>query len=386
MKLEGQSIRRSECREIGMMSRTAQVLTGDVLAAASGDRQAYGRIVAGYGSLVCSIALAITGDRDASEEVGQDVFLAAWKDLPRLKNPASLLPWLRQMTRNKARDVIRARVTHRRFHVTQAHADHALESVIAPNPDVSDQMLEREEHEVLGDAIAALPDETREVITLFYREGESAAHVAALLGLREDAVKKRLSRARSVLREALSRRFGQVLLSTAPSALFTDRVLHAITTGLPVTASAAGKVAAAKAAKAGASALLVKLAAFLGPAIGLVGGLIGLFITTRRDELKASDGRRRTQIRTLAVARGLLLLMSSGAFLLHSFGHGSARLVVGLAGAFMIFESLAATLIRDRMFSAEVSARRSRTGVIAGVLAVLGAAMVLLALFFHGRP
>ena len=77
-------------------------------AARSGDRAAYGRIVAGCQNTVTAIALAITRDVPASEDIAQDAFLSAWQHIRRLQNPASFLPWLRQITRNLARDHLRA--------------------------------------------------------------------------------------------------------------------------------------------------------------------------------------------------------------------------------------------------------------------------------------
>jgi len=64
-------------------------------AAARGDRDAYGRIVAGCQSTVTSIALAIVRDVPASEDIAQEAFLSAWQHLRKLHNPASFLPWLR---------------------------------------------------------------------------------------------------------------------------------------------------------------------------------------------------------------------------------------------------------------------------------------------------
>src|SRR4051794_5851125 len=78
-----------------------------VRAAAQGDAEAFARLVDASRTLVCSIALAILRDVEASQDVAQDVFLAAWRDLGKLRNPASFLPWLRQMTRNRAHHVLR---------------------------------------------------------------------------------------------------------------------------------------------------------------------------------------------------------------------------------------------------------------------------------------
>ena len=77
-------------------------------AAQRGDRDAYGRIVLACQNAVTAIALAITRDVQASEDIAQEAFLKAWKHLGSLKNPDSLLPWLRQITRNLARDHLRS--------------------------------------------------------------------------------------------------------------------------------------------------------------------------------------------------------------------------------------------------------------------------------------
>src|SRR3546814_4859298 len=69
-------------------------------AAARGDRDAYGRIVGACQNAVTAVALAITRDVPASEDIAQDAFLAAWQNLKRLQNPSSFLPWLdRKSTR-----------------------------------------------------------------------------------------------------------------------------------------------------------------------------------------------------------------------------------------------------------------------------------------------
>ena len=96
-----------------------------VRAAAQGDAEAFARLVDATRTLVCSIALAILRDVEASQDVAQDVFLAAWRDLGKLRNPASFLPWLRQMTRNRAHHVLRGRVRRRRV-ISDAEADGLL--------------------------------------------------------------------------------------------------------------------------------------------------------------------------------------------------------------------------------------------------------------------
>src|SRR6187551_515841 len=158
-----------------------------VAAAAAGDRSAFATLVSQTSGVVSSISLAIVRDIDVSRDVAQDVFLAAWRDLRKLRNPASFLPWLRQMTRNRAHHVLRASVrTNRR--VQFGADDEMLAAVADGRPDQSATLIAAEDRAALLEALAGLPDETREVVTLYYREGQSTAQVAMLLDLDEAAV------------------------------------------------------------------------------------------------------------------------------------------------------------------------------------------------------
>lgn len=61
----------------------------EVVAAMSGNREAYGRLVTQSQSLVASLALALTRDLATSEDLAQEVFLDAWQRLGQLRSPAS---------------------------------------------------------------------------------------------------------------------------------------------------------------------------------------------------------------------------------------------------------------------------------------------------------
>lgn len=216
-------------------------------AAARGDRDAYGRIVAACQNTVTAVALAITHDVPASEDIAQEAFLSAWQHLKRLQNPASFLPWLRQITRNLARDHLRA---NRQRPLDGETAELAIALAADPAPTPAQKIIEDERERAAAELISALPEDSREILLLFYREGQSSQQVAALLGLSDAAVRKRLSRARQDLREDLLKRFGEFARSSAPGAAFTAVVATALTVASPPAAAAgilsAGAVVGAK--------------------------------------------------------------------------------------------------------------------------------------------
>lgn len=270
-------------------------------AAASGDSAAYGRIVAACQNSVTAIALAIVRDVPASEDIAQEAFLSAWKNLRRLQNPSSFLPWLRQITRNLARDHLRARGRSPR---TIQDADAAIAMAADPDPCPAQRALDEERNAVARELISALPEDSRETLLLYYREGQSSRQVAVLLGLSDEAVRKRLSRARASVRAALLDRFGEFARGSAPSAAFASMVATAVAVASPP--AAASGILTAAAATAGAKTfgqVLLGAAGSIG--FALVGGFAGIWLGLRSQLKGALDDAERLALVRSAVVSAL---------------------------------------------------------------------------------
>ena len=232
-------------------------------AAQAGDSAAFGKIVSGCQNGITAIALAITRDVPASEDITQDAFLSAWRHLPRLRNPSSFLPWLRQITRNLSHDHLRRRRNERRY-------DGELEDILAvvadSAPDHPERMTRQQEEAVVAELIDELPEDTREILLIYYREGQSSKQVASLLGMQDAAVRKRLARARMSLREDMLKRLGEFACATAPTVAFTAIVIA----GLSVT-----QTAAAAGVSAASASLASQMASKASPVAGFAGKLFG---------------------------------------------------------------------------------------------------------------
>ncbi|MBN6150931.1 sigma-70 family RNA polymerase sigma factor [Xanthomonas sp. AmX2] len=249
------------------------LLQRELPAAARGCQHAYGRVVAACQNTVSAIALAITRDVQASEDIAQEAFLKAWQQLSRLNSHASFLPWLRQITRNLARDWLRAQ---RGRPMSGEAAEIALTMAADPAPSPAERLLRLEEEIVAADIISALPEDSRETLLLYYREGQQSQQVAALLGLSDAAVRKRLSRARASVREELLQRFGDFARGSAPGAAFAATLASSLLLAAPGTAGAAilyaGGAGSLGAGKLGAGGLGVSSLSG-GTALGSLGAL-----------------------------------------------------------------------------------------------------------------
>lgn len=276
------------------------MLQRELPAAACGDQTAYGRIVVACQNTVTAIALAITRDVAASEDIAQEVFLKAWQQLNQLKNATSFLPWLRQITRNLARDHLRA---NRNRPLSGESADLAIEMAADPSPTPSERLLQTEEEVVAADIISALPEESRETLLLYYREGQSSQQVATLLGLSDAAVRKRLSRARSSVREEMLKRFGEFARSSAPSAAFAAMVATALSVASPPAAAAS---ILGVSATVGAKTIgKIVLGSMGGIALGLSAAFAGMYLGLRRNLRGAIDAEERRALIRSAGFNGL---------------------------------------------------------------------------------
>lgn len=181
--------------------------------------------------------------------------------------------------------------------------DVALAAAVDARPTPVDSLLEDEERSILGEVLDALPDEAREVVILFYREGSSTRQVAELLGISEDAVRQRLSRTRMRIREEVLRRFGRTMTKTAPGAAFVTVVAGALT-GAAAPASAAVTMSAATGGASKLAAMAVAKGALFGGVLGVIGIVMGMsHLEPIFDEQEAEELRR---FRNLAIATMLL--------------------------------------------------------------------------------
>jgi putative glutamine amidotransferase len=126
----------------------------------------------------------LTGDAETADDICQETFLRAWTRAPRDAPPPVLAAWLRRTATNLALDELR-----RRARRPAAELD-GLASRVA------DGAGERE-------ALASLPLLDRAVLALRFHAGLTLRELGSVLGISEDAARKRVERARARLRTAL---------------------------------------------------------------------------------------------------------------------------------------------------------------------------------------
>ena len=233
-----------------MMSVTANNDAELVSGSLAGNRDAFGQIVVRYQSLVCSLAFSATGSLSQSEDLAQETFVTAWKQLAGLREPEKLRAWLCGIARNLINNSLRK---HGR---EPSHRAESLEEITeshSPEPLPTEQAISNEEQAILWRSLERIPENYREPLVLFYREHQSIEAVAQSLELTEDAVKQRLSRGRKMLHEQVLAFVEGALEKTSPGKKFTLGVVAA----LPLLATTAKSATAGATAAKGSAALKI---------------------------------------------------------------------------------------------------------------------------------
>jgi RNA polymerase sigma-70 factor (ECF subfamily) len=158
-----------------------------VIRARQGNATAFDELAMRHVRDLYRMATAMVGTADAGD-VTQDALLAAWRDLPRLRDPARFGAWVRRILMNRCRDVLRHRARH-------ASAELPPE-VMGSTSDVAG--VDRRMTVEAG--LAELTDLQRGVIVLHYLAGLTLPEVADTLRIPEGTVKSRLHQALAALR------------------------------------------------------------------------------------------------------------------------------------------------------------------------------------------
>jgi RNA polymerase sigma factor (sigma-70 family) len=285
-----------------------------------GNRDAFRLIVERYQTLISSLAYCATGNVSRSEDLAQETFVSAWKQLAELREPAKLRPWLCSIARF---------LISKEFRRQGREPDHAAESLeamdewVTPEPLPPDQAISDEEKAILWRSLERIPEIYREPLVLFYREQQSIEAVAQDLGLSEDAVKQRLSRGRKLLQAQFLAFVAGALNQTKPGKTFTLGVIAALPL-LATTAKAASVgVAVAKGGSAAAkttawggflqasSNILLGFVYWLAPVLPL-GGYIGYKMGGDRQHTERARRSVATFWRLMGVSMFLFVVLPLG--------------------------------------------------------------------------
>jgi RNA polymerase sigma-70 factor (ECF subfamily) len=178
----------------------------DVNLARAGDDTAFRRLVERHSRAVFQLAFRMTGSEPDAEDVVQDTFLKAYRELKRFESRASFGTWLHRIAVNCSYDLLRKR-PRQQAEALDAEGEDGGPAVVLEAAEVSrpDRLAFSEEvQRRVRLAMNQLSPAERSAFVLRHLEGRSIEEIGSVLGLQVSATKHSIFRAVQKMRRALT--------------------------------------------------------------------------------------------------------------------------------------------------------------------------------------
>lgn len=172
-----------------------------VAAALAGSQSAFERIVRRYERPIVGLLVRLTGDRALAEELAQDTFVKAFRNLSAFDPSRRLSSWLFRISHNAGVDALR-RASAAQNRPASLVGSEALPTDL-PAPPEPDPVERRALGEAIRQAFARLRPDQRTAIVLRYEEGLPFDDIARVLGIAEATARSHVHRARKQLAQVL---------------------------------------------------------------------------------------------------------------------------------------------------------------------------------------
>jgi RNA polymerase sigma-70 factor (ECF subfamily) len=171
------------------------------------DPDALGRFFERYVDHVFGLAHRLLGDREAAQDLTQEVFLKVYRAASQLDPGRDPTPWVTAITCNACRDVWRSGAYRMGRRSDSIEDDPSVSGRLAPGTnDPERDAIAGERERIVQEALQEMPPQLREVIVLHDWQGLDHREIASLLGIGHAAARKRYSRALGALAARLDGR------------------------------------------------------------------------------------------------------------------------------------------------------------------------------------
>jgi RNA polymerase sigma-70 factor (ECF subfamily) len=174
-----------------------------------GDQESLDRAFALLQRTILSFGLKVCGNREDAEDTAQEVLLRALPHLVKLEDPQALSAWLYTAAKNRCWQDRRTAKYQRTVAIEQLLPDNAeLQALLLADPAANpeEQILSRQDHRMLHEAVLTLPPQYRIVLVLHDMEELDTDAVARIMSIRTGTVRVRLHRARLLVRQEMARK------------------------------------------------------------------------------------------------------------------------------------------------------------------------------------
>lgn len=160
-----------------------------------GDTNAFSYLVDNYKNMIYSLAYKMTKNKEEAEEISQDTFIKAYKNLSNFKGDSKFSTWLYKIAYHATLDAVKKNKRNASTFEINEITYNQIKSV----ENILEGIERKERAKILNECLLKLPEEERSIIWMFYYEELSLKEIIEISGLSEANIKVKLHRARKRL-------------------------------------------------------------------------------------------------------------------------------------------------------------------------------------------
>ena len=161
----------------------------------NGDANAFAYLVDTYKNMVFSLAFKMTKNREEAEEISQDSFIKAYKNLKNFKGDSKFSTWLYRIVYHASLDAIKKNKNNNNTLEINEVTFNQIKSV----DNILEGIERKERSKIMNDCLLKLPEEERSIIWMFYYDELSLKEIIEVTQFSEANIKVKLHRARKKL-------------------------------------------------------------------------------------------------------------------------------------------------------------------------------------------
>ncbi|EST10301.1 RNA polymerase sigma factor SigW [Sporolactobacillus laevolacticus] len=171
-----------------------------------GDQQAFAELVDRYKNSVFAICFRMVGNTQEAEDLSQEAFIRAYNHIDQYDHERKFSTWLFRIATNLSIDFLRRRKTSVSLDaVVPGTEGLSLNTILPDNGELPDeQMVRRENEEMVQSEIKKLPEKYRSAVVLKYIEDLSLKEISDIMDIPVGTVKTRIHRGREMLRKNMT--------------------------------------------------------------------------------------------------------------------------------------------------------------------------------------
>jgi RNA polymerase sigma-70 factor, ECF subfamily len=171
--------------------------------AREGDSEAFRLLVERHSRPIFKVAYRMTGNEHDADDVVQETFLRAYRQISRFEERANFGTWLHRIAINCSLDLLRARGRHDKHHIHESEEGEMSRTIETTDPQPDRLLLSAELQKHVLAALERLSGNERTAFVLRHFEGMPVEEIGKTLGIQVNATKNTIFRAVRKLRESL---------------------------------------------------------------------------------------------------------------------------------------------------------------------------------------